>query len=344
MFLLLVKSPFQAVEGTMSKHRLKRDTLVESLFYLFSHKYDDNQSESIMDVRMSMDDIASYLKETYDVSYSDNKWIYKQIRNYEDEIKTRLFTLEKDREGGSFLRVNGENNSFTQKRHLYISQKIKVSNGIYDLIAHSRKSGRPDQAVKLFLGAGSTLYHLSNIIAAKAAEDHISCDIHTNNISVLNSILSYGSQLANIRISSSGGVLDPVTNTFIGPIGESVLSQEFDYIIQGTSFLVDGTLYVEHPEEALQKEALLKEAKGRKILVLTGHEVLSSLPGDAAPFGSLSDFDYLVVPHNHKGLEKNLDRMLREDESRFRAEIINWNYRIYRMNPSSSPAEAGLRA
>ena len=328
----------------MSKHRLKRDTLVESLFYLFSHKYDDNQSESIMDVKMSMDDIAYYLRETYDVSYSDNKWIYKQIRNYEDEIKTRLFSMEKDGEGHSFLRVNSEINSFTQKRHLYISQKIKVSNGIYDLIVHSRRAGRPDRPVKLFLGAGSTLYHLANIIAGKAAEDRILYDIQTNNISVLNSILSYGSGLENVKISSPGGVLDPVTNTFIGALGEAVLSQEFDYIIQGTSFLVDGTLYVEHSEEALQKRSLLKETMGRKILVLTGHEVLSSLPGDAAPFGSLSDFDILVVPHNHKGLEKNLDRMLREDESRFQAEIINWNYRIYRVNPSSSPTEATVRA
>ncbi len=320
----------------MSKHRLKRDKLVESLFYLFSQEYDNNQSESIMDIRLTMEAVADYLKDLYDVSYSDNTWIYKQIRNYEEEIRTRLFSLIKDRDGQSCLQVNPEIKSFTQKRHLYISQKIKVSNGIYDLVVHSRKPGRQGASVKLFLGAGSTLYHLANIISEKAVLDGIQYEIHTNNISVLNSFLSRGPDLPNIQISSSGGVLDPVTNTFIGLPGESLLSVPFDFVIQGASFLVNGSLYVEDPDETKQKKALLKDTRGEKVLVLTGHEVFRQLPlEDAVPFGHLSDFSLLVVPHNHKGLIKNLDKMLLEEESLFSPQIINWNYRIYRINSPS---------
>ena len=106
----------------------------------------------------------------------------------------------------------------------------------------------------------------------------------------------------------------------------------FDYIIQGTSYLTEGALYVESHLETDLKKSILHKSRGQKVLILTGHEVRPQLPIETPPFGRLQDYDFLVIPHNRNRILKNLDQMLVDFESILKPEILNWNYRIYQID------------
>ncbi len=313
----------------MAKHRLKRKELVESLFYLFSQEYDSWDLESIMEIRIPIEDVIRYLQDRFSVSYSGNQWIFTQIRNYEEETGTRLFDKEKDEKGRIYMKLHPRMEAFSQKKHLYVSQKIKVCNGIYDQIINTPGLGSPERPISLLLGAGSTVFHLANIIADRSIEDNRTYKIFTQNISVINRFLESNVNHDRIEVYTPGGSMDPVTYSVIGSYEQLFNSLSFDYIIQGTSFLADGRLYVEQQRESLVKKEILRKAEGRKILVLTGHEVRPAVHVDSEAFGRMEDFDYLVIPNNRESCEKNIDRMLRENESLLKPEIINWNYRIF---------------
>jgi len=320
----------------MVKHRLKRQELVESLFFLFSQEYDSREQESIMDIRIPIDQVIEYLQDKFSVSYSGNQWIFTQIRNYEDEIGSQLFEKEKSGDSRYFLKLNPRMETFSQKKHLYVSQKIKVSNGLYDLIINTPGLSPSGRAVRLLLGAGSTVYHLADIIADRSEDQtdrkSLKYDIYTQNISVLNRFLESRVNHDRIRVFSPGGSMDPVTNSIIGSYGPLFDDVSFDYIIQGTSFLSEGLLYVEQPRETSVKREILSGTKGNKVLILTGHEVRPEIPVQTDPFGKLTDFDTLVIPNNREGVVKNIDRMLLDQEKVLTPEIINWNYRIYRIS------------
>ena len=313
----------------MAKHRLKRKELVESLFYLFSQEYDSWDLESIMEIRIPIEDVIHYLQERFSVSYNGNQWIFTQIRNYEEETGTRLFDKEKDEKGRVFMKLHPRMEAFSQKKHLYVSQKIKVCNGIYDQIINTPGLGGSNRPIRLLLGAGSTVFHLANIIANHSEKDNRSYEIHTQNISVLNRFLESSVNHDRIKVYTPGGMMDPVTYSVIGSYKSLFGTLSFDYIIQGTSFLADSQLYVEQQRESLVKKEILQNAEGRKVLVLTGHEVRPEAKVSSEPFGQLEDFDYLVIPNNRESCEKNIDRMLKEKEDLLKPEIINWNYRIF---------------
>lgn len=313
------------------KHRIKRHDLVKSLFFLFSQEYDSRKDESILDIRIPIDQVIEYLQKQFSVSYSGNQWIFTQIRNYEEEIGFRLFQKEKETDNSFSLRLYSQMNAFEQKRHLYVSQKIKVSNGLYDMISNTPGLTKNSRPVKVLLGAGSTVYHLAEILIEKERDLPFQLEIYTHNLSVMNSCISPHVNHDLIKVYVPGGKLDPVTNSMISPSADFYRNIDFDYIIQGTSYLSDGSVYVETASESDLKKKILKDCRGEKILILTGHEVHTQKTLNLPPFGELTDFDTLVIPHNKNKVIKNLDKMLIDFENILTPEILNWNYRIYRI-------------
>ena len=292
------------------KHRLKRHDLVKSLFFLFSQEYDSRKDESILDIQIPTNQVIKYLQERFSVSYSGNNWIFTQIRNYEEEIGYRLFQKEKNGDGGFSLRLYTKMEAFEQKRHLYVSQKIKVCNALFDMISNTVEVPGKKKTVKLFLGAGSTVFHLAQLLAEKDMSLPFSLEIYSHNISVINCFLSSRVDPEHIKVRIPGGDLDPVTNSIISPSMNPYGDTDFDYIIQGTSYLTDGAVYVESHLETELKKSILHKSRGQKVLILTGHEVRPQLPIETPPFGRLLDYDFLVIPHNRNRILKNLDQML----------------------------------
>ena len=191
------------------KHRLKRHDLVKSLFFLFSQEYDSRKDESILDIQIPIDQVIKYLQERFSVSYSGNNWIFTQIRNYEEEIGYRLFQKEKNGDGGFSLRLYTKMEAFEQKRHLYVSQKIKVCNALFDMISNTVEVPGKKKTVKLFLGAGSTVFHLAQLLAEKDTSLPFSLEIYSHNISVINCFLSSRVDPEHIKVRIPEEILIP---------------------------------------------------------------------------------------------------------------------------------------
>lgn len=321
----------------MPTHRVKRQDLILSLFVLFSSEYDKQPFESIMDLSLPISLVKKYLEDRFQVSYSGNTWILTQIKNYEEEIGYKLFEKTASETDAYNLRLYHSMLAFTQKRHLYITQKIKVSNALYDMIKHLAVTKAPlmqnSPAIKLLIDAGSTVCHLADIIADQSSQSDIRYTIYTHNISVIQRFLEPHVEQRHIQIHTPRGVVDPITNSILGENTELYSSSSYDMVIQGTSFLYDGKVWVEQEEESHIKEEILKKTTGMKVLILTGHEVRTEIPPDPKySFGHLKDFDTLIIPHNTEGQIKNLNKMLQDHKEFLEPEIMNWNYRIYRIH------------
>ncbi len=325
----------------MVKHRLKPQQLVDFLFLLFSRNYDAKDVESIFELEIPLEEVTASLEEHYAVAYSDKQWIFTQIRKYENRTGSRLFDKVR-KDNALFLRLHRNMRSFSQKKHLYISQKIKVSNGVYDAMSHFSRGDSSQNPVKLFLGAGSTVYHLAKIIAERTTRKDSACfEIHTHNVSVINCLLEAEVNQEKITLFTPGGRVDPVTNAILDPSWGRGNQQDFDFIVLGTSFLKGEELFVEHSEESLTKGQILKESRGNKMLLLTGHEVRPDIQLSISSFGGLSDFNTLIVPNNNAGLTKNIDRFLKAKAEHLVPQIMNWNYRIYKIQ-SEKPEIRGI--
>ncbi len=320
----------------MSNHRVKRKDLITALFVLFSSEYDRQMHESILEIAIPVSSIKQYIEERFDVSYSGFKWIYTQIKNYEEDIGYVLFDriLKDDRE--YYLRIHHTIEAFTQKRHMYITQKIKVSNALYDMISHQCEAKKEAPSVvpctTLLIDAGSSVLHLADIIAKQSAEHTIRYTIHTHNISVIKRMLEPHVDHDYISLECPRGIIDPITNSILGENMALYRNTTYDMVIQGTSILYNGRVAVEQESESTIKHELLHEVAGSKILILTGHEVRTEQPSKTYwYFGDLKDFDYLIVPYNSEGRSKNLNTMLLEMGQILEPHILNWNYRIYRI-------------
>ena len=130
------------------------------------------------------------------------------------------------------------------------------------------------------------------------------------------------------------GDVDPVTYTIIGENNEYYAGHEFDFIIQGTSGIVDGKLYIESAVEKIRKKAILISARGYKILALTKHEFADERNKNTESYGFLSDYDSIIVPRkgNTQSQKKKHELKFEESESLLVPEILNWNYEIYKVN------------
>jgi len=138
---------------------------------------------------------------------------------------------------------------------------------------------------------------------------------------------------------SMWGQIDPVTYTILGQLDEVDSAIHFDYVIMGTSYILEKQLYVESREEAEIKSAILHRAKGEKILVLTKHEFTDHPIEGLQPYGSIGDYEYVIVPvHGNEGeAEKSYERIFAQYRSLFEPEIIHWNYTILKVAERDVP-------
>jgi DeoR/GlpR family transcriptional regulator of sugar metabolism len=330
-----------------AKHRLKRKDLVTKVFYLLSEVYEQSDRDSIWDIELPIERIREHLSTKYGVCYSSDQWVYTQLRRYEEEIGARLFRkICRTGSRRSFsLAVHDKMVEFDQKQHLHVGDKIKVANGVYDKIHNA--SAELDRPVRLLLGAGSTVYHLARIIADRSWEDETRYAIHTHNLGSLQTLLGHNVNYERIAVSIMSGTIDPVTYTIVGADPSEVGGAEFDYIIQGTSCVHEGRLYIESHAERDIKQAILHRCRGTKVLVLTKHEFLDRPLPHIEPYGRLQDYQYLVVPRSSSEeiRKKQYDLRFEGYLQLLAPEILNWNYSIYRVAGTSgsppAPTPAG---
>lgn len=317
-----------------SKHRLKQKELVMNIFFLFERKYEQSNVESIWDIKLPIEDIKNELEEICSVHYRSNLWIYTQLRRYEEDLGVQLFRKDSTgcKKGSFYLSINDNMVEFYQKQHLYVSDKIKVANGIFDKITNEAKLKQTD-TVRIFLGAGSTIFHLANILAERASHYPIKFSIYTHNLGVLKRLLEAGVDLKNIDVFTTKGQIDPVTYTILGQLDEIDSRIPFDYVIMGTSYVIEGLLYVESRKETGIKDAILHRVEGEKILVLTKHEFTDQPIQGLQPYGAIRDFDSVVVPVHSiaNDAKKKHDTVFEHYRNLFEPEIIHWNYMILKV-------------
>jgi len=116
---------------------------------------------SICDIEITIDKIIKSLEEKCDVSYKSDLWVWQQLKKYEEDLGVKIFKKNKlDMDNSEFsLSMNYPYINFFQKQHLYVNEKIRVANGVFDKIQeHVRKYGNKEP-IKIFLGAGTLWYH-----------------------------------------------------------------------------------------------------------------------------------------------------------------------------------------
>jgi DeoR/GlpR family transcriptional regulator of sugar metabolism len=313
------------------------------LFYIYEC-YEQSDAESIWDVEVSASRIRQHLTSRYGVDYNSNQWVQTQLRRYEDEIGVKLFRRRKDpkvteqAESDDFLLGLYENMvQFYQKRHLYVTQKIKVTNGVYDHIRAYAGQMKEDRPLKLLLGAGTTVYHLAEILAERSWEDETRYDIYTHNLGSLQTLLNHTVNYDRVTANLMSGTIDPVTYTIVGNNTNVFTSTHFDFIVQGTSCVHNGDLYIESEAERQVKESILQECRGTKVLVLTKHEFKDEPLPDVRSYGKLTDYDFVVLPRamTHTARKKKYDIRFEHYADLLETEIMNWNYCIYRVKPEA---------
>lgn len=310
-----------------------------NIFFLFEKEYERSQVESIWEIELPIERIKKELEELYSVSYRSSTWIYTQLRRYEEDLGVQLFA--KDSRGcgkGSFrLSICDRMLTFYQKQHLYVSDKIKVANGMYDKIINEARA-RQAAAVRLFLGAGTTLFHLSEIFARRSWQDPLRYSIYTHNLGALKRLLEPAVNSANLEVFTLRGRVDPATFAVLGEAAELRALPPLDYIIMGTSYVADGRLYVESVQETEMMKAILRQLSGEKVLILTKHEFSDQPPPGLQSYGRLEDYDFVLVPSGslHRQEAKKYERIFEQYQGQFHPEIIHWNYAILRVKKAGS--------
>ncbi len=318
-----------------TKHRLKRKDLIMNIFALFSEEYEKSMYESIWEIVISIEYVIEYLKEKCEVNYKSSLWLWTQMKRYEEELGVKLFRKVKNNKNDTefSIAIYYPFKNFFQKQHLYVTEKIKVANGVFDLLQNL--TGRKDRKnhPKIILGAGTLCYHLSTILAERSWKNKTKYLVHTNNLGVLEQLIVPWINNDNIKISIPEGRIDPITQTIIGENNEFYSNADFDFIIQGTSYVYQGDLFIESNEESLRKREILQKTSGQKILVLTKHEFTDKLPDGMTPFGCIKDYDFVVVPKKSTDslIKKKCESIFEEYEESLKPEIINWNYEILRV-------------
>jgi DeoR/GlpR family transcriptional regulator of sugar metabolism len=319
--------------------RLKRHDLVMGILYKFSDLYESSAAQSIWDIAFPIDELRKHLKMRFGVEYTSNQWVYTQLRRYEDEIGAKLFERSEMEHANRFnLKLHPNMIEFVQKQHLYVPQKIKLANGIYDKI---QSAVQHQSIARVCLGAGSTMYHLAQIFLDRQDQLIPTFQLYTHNAGILPLLYSQQVNYQKLEIFSASGKLDPITRTLIGDPQHIFPTREFDFIIQGTSRIHDGNLYIESDTEQVIKAELLHQHTGCKILVLTKHEFQDEPLKNATSYGKITDYDYVVVPRSIGNENKKLyDFRFEQYLDLFEPEIMNWNYSILKViNPTGRVTE-----
>jgi len=319
-----------------AKHRLNQKDLVMNILGLFSEEYEKQETGSIWDISISLESIIEKLKERCNVSYKSDNWVWTQLKRYEEEIGVNLFKRTKAENPGKsmFISMYSPYINFFQKQHLYVNEKIRVANGVFDKIQHFAEKEYKTEPIRIFLGAGTLCYHISTIFAERSWQSNIKYRIHTNNLGALNQLIAPKVNHENIVVTMPEGKVDSVTYTIIGENNEFYKQNDFDFIIQGTSCIFENGLYIESSNEKIRKEVILKQTRGHKILALTKYEFSGKALSDSEVYGSIEDYDSIVIPKKSTAstLKKNHEIIFDKSKDKLIPEILNWNYEIYRVN------------
>ena len=319
------------------KQRLKPQELVRSVMFILSEeleRMDPAQPPRAEGVHAST--IRHQLHERFGLEYRSDRWLFTQLHRYEQDIGSRLFARGQDPDTGEqLLRLHDSMENFVQKQHLHVSQKIKTANGIYDFITKTAGRGPGGRPIRLFLGAGTTTYHLFALFLERSVNETLALEIYTHNAGCATLLDSRLLSQQSVKVVVMGGPLDPITMTFLGLDEATIRGIRLDYVVQGTSSICDGKLYIESERERKIKELILKQSSGTKLLALTKHEFAAAPPQDAEAYGALTDYDYLVMPRSFpKSLTKEHESNYLDYSGLFETEIRNWYYEILKINRS----------
>lgn len=333
-----------------SRHRLRQKDLVAMLFVLFSEEYDRSQADSISEIEIPMNRLRAHIAQETGIAYTGDGWITTQIHKYEEELGIPLFRRAQVR-GETILGLSQDIRTYEQKHHLYVTQKIRAANGVFDLMHHGipgssgivphmdHHGGSEGKAkIRVLLEAGSTITRVAQVIAENLPSLDLTWDIATHNLGVLECLGKTAPAFRKVRVSVPAGTLDPVTNLILGENAQFYTGMRFDWIVQGTSFLSQGVVAVERGEEVPVKAGILAGCSGRKLLVLTGHEAVAHMPGDAIPFGKLGDFEYVVHPAlpPDSGAARRLGEQFARSGLKLASLIRTWSYEILKVEGNTS--------
>lgn len=306
-----------------------------NIFFFISEEFERSTAESIWDITVPIEQIKRYLQEVCQVEYKSSQWVYTQLKRYEDEVGVRLFRKESTGTDSKDFALGLYHPfvNFQQKQHLYVNQKIRVANGVYDKIKHSASERRHGGPMRLLLGAGSTIYHLAAIIAEKSWTDEMKFSVYTHNLGALQQLLNPRVNFHNVEVFTPQGRIDPTTYAIVGPSTPLFESVAFDYVVQGTSRVHKTDLYIESREEWERKKTILSGCTGQKILVLTKHEFAGKPFPGIESYGSITDYDWVVAPRRKSVSlpRKRYDLLFDECAPLFTPEIISWNYEILKV-------------
>lgn len=327
----------------MKGQRLKKHELVEFVFSRFWDEAKRANRSSIHDVALSLDTLREEIEKASGTPRNNTKWIYTQLKKYEHEHGVKLFTHGKDENGVETLRVSDTLVSFQQKKHLYRAEKLRLANAVVDYLAAEYETR--DTAVRLWMGAGTTLALAAEVLATRGAETLPTIDVFTHNVEVLTTLLRPDAP-PGVTVSIARGTIDPVTYTVIPPDGDALWPLDVDVVVQGTSALYDGNLYIESGDEAAVKRAILTETTGTKVLLLTLHEFFTQPPAGMHHYANIDEYDLVVTPimkHPSVDQQHALD-WFRGSTERFETQIKQWHYQILRSTVATAPADTSASA
>ncbi|HKL57903.1 MAG TPA: hypothetical protein VJ854_05830 [Sphaerochaeta sp.] len=317
------------------KLRLKQKDLVFNVLRLFSVELEKKQVPSIWDVALSSSQIVDYLKERYSIDYKTDYWLWTQLKRYEEELGMPLFKKHKGTGPAFIISLAAPYTHFHQKKHLYIAEKLKAANAVYDEIENWAHQNKREAPVKVLLGAGGLCNHIASIFAEHLDSLSYALDIYTHNVGIIEQFASLLQAERGLGIYVPSGKLDPTTYTLLERQDTFYEDVPFDFIVQGTSFVYRGDLYIESKDELPRKTSIAKKARGTRILALSMHEFTddASLVEDLTPYATLFDYDQVVVPRSgtsdtEGGLSNEIFLSYAEH---LHPLVLNWNYAIYQI-------------
>jgi len=317
------------------KLRLKQKDLVFNVLRLFSLELDKNQGKSIWDVALSSSQIIEYLKERYSIDYKTDYWLWTQLKRYEEELGMPLFKKHKGTGPTFTISLAAPYTHFHQKKHLYIAEKLKAANAVYDEIENYAQQNKREASVKVLLGAGGLCNHIASIFVEHLDTLSYPLDIYTHNLGIIEQFSSLPEGENHLGVFVPSGELDSTTYALLEQQDTFYENTQFDFIVQGTSFLYEGNLYIESKKELPRKTSIAKRAKGTKILVLSMHEFTNdaSLVCGLTAYASLYDYDQMIVPRSGRpdGEDEHFNQIFLRYADSLHPLVLNWNYAIYQI-------------
>ncbi len=319
----------------MAKQRLRMKDLVTEVFLYLSKKFEQSDVLSINQLIVPLEEIRSYLNEKYAISYTSNQHIFNQLRSYEDELGVPLFRkIKEGKDSDDFsITLADKLQGYKQKQLLYITQKIKIANAVFDKILHETE-GHTQTPINILLGAGTEIFYVAKALVTGIREHGMKFRIYTHNLGVINYLMEEFSTPDSLELYTRNERVDPVNNILIATGEDHYLSVQFDYVVQAATYITNGQLYVESPEENIQKGDILKCSSGQKILILTKHEFISSHIQNLESYGSLKQYDFVIIPFTRdaqvrkKEYSDLLDQYVGEV---IEPDITHYNYKVYRV-------------